>query len=77
MGELLIPIIGHRIVLLEELEKLRRKENSSDVDENATPVDGEVSGVNEESRPEDIETAVEPGPSSSTSIKWHDLHDYK
>ena len=77
MAELLVPIIGDRIVLLEELEKLRGKENSTEDDQHTTSVDGKNAGVSDENKPEDAEAAAGPGPSSSTSVVWHDLHDYK
>lgn len=86
MAELLVPIIGDRIVFLEELEKLRKspQENHSPcVDETALAAASSVEHVKNSSRNSEDQqpetSGCEAGPSSSTStdVVWHDLPDYK
>lgn len=83
MAELLVPVIGDRILFLEELEKLKQlpQEKTSPCVEERTPsVANSVETVEDVSRhiedqePEPSESEAAP---TSSDVVWHDLQDYK
>jgi len=86
MAELLVPIIGDRILFLEELEKLKKspqEKTSPCIEKTTLSVANSVENVKDVSRhsedqePETSECEAGPGSSSSADVVWHDLQDYK